>query len=345
MSTEGAAKSILIVEMSRNLHEGPARSAIQLIRDLDPKRYSAVPVFSLEPAEHVALEKIIGAPVRNIRMPRPKLSRHFSQMTEFASLTSSAVSALAAEAAASGASIIHANSIINLHAALASGKARLPFIVTVREMLPARTADALYTRWICGRASAVIAVSRAVRENLIRAGADEAKISIVRNGIDIVETPPEKKESLRREFGVEPGAPTIGIVGSINSLKGHLVLVKALDEILRKYPLLKLLIVGDAQDDSAEYLEQVRGDVRAAGFEDRVVFTGRREDARDIIAAFDVCVQPSTRDDSLPRTVLEAMAAGIPVVASRIGGIPEMVHHENTGLLVTPGDARELASA
>lgn len=343
METKTAIPSVLIAEMSRNLYEGPAQSAIQLLREIDRSRYIPYPVFSLVPEEHSQLEQILGFTTSNFRMPRPRITLSPADLVTFASGTASATRALQRLILKERISLAHANSIINMHAAIAAGRSRIPFVLTVREMLPDRGINRNYIKWICSKAAAVITVSSAVKERLLAAGADGTRMSVIHNGIDILEHNSCRREELRSEWKIPKGAKVAGIVGTVAEMKGHHVLLAAAELLASKMPGLYVVIIGEPQDDSIEYAERISAQAESPALKGRVVFAGRRRDARQCMSAFDIYAQPSVRDDSLPRTVLEAMAAGTPVAGSRVGGIPEMVRDGITGVITEPGDAEALA--
>jgi glycosyltransferase involved in cell wall biosynthesis len=138
---------------------------------------------------------------------------------------------------------------------------------------------------------------------------------------------------------MEPGAALVGVVARLAPEKGHPTLLDAWPQVLQQVPNAYLLIVGEG--GQREALEQQAAERRIAH---RVVFTGRRDDVPAVTAALDVAVLPSYRE-AQGLTVLEAMALGRPVVASNVGGIPEMIDDGISGLLVPPHDAPALAAA
>ena len=132
---------------------------------------------------------------------------------------------------------------------------------------------------------------------------------------------------------MEPGSQIVGVVARLEPEKGHPTLLEAWPAVLRAVPDAYLLIVGEGSRRDA--LEAQARELRIAH---RVVFTGRRDDVPAVTAALDVAVLPSYRE-AQGLTILEAMALSRPVVASNVGGIPEMIEDGVTGLLVPPHDA------
>jgi glycosyltransferase involved in cell wall biosynthesis len=142
--------------------------------------------------------------------------------------------------------------------------------------------------------------------------------------------------AVRQEIGIEP--PIIGTVAMLRHAKGHRVLLQAMPEILRRQPRAVFLWVGDGVGRAL--LQQ---EVAAAGLWAKVHMVGFREDIPACLAAMDMIVQPSIRSDGVPQVVLQALAMCKPVVASAAGGIPEVIEHERTGVLVPPNDPQALA--
>lgn len=332
---------ILLAEMSRTRHEGPAQSALHLLAHADPARFLFTPVFSFPLEELPERDRPDGA--LRVPMPRPTWRSGPAQAARFAGQVLAASGALADIARNERIALIHANSLVNLHAVLAARRARVPLMLSAREILDPRRANRAYAQLACGAAAAVHAVSDAVRGSLLELGVAEKKIRVVRNGMDIPEVTDAQKQQASRELGIPPDAPAICIVGTITELKGHHVLVRAMGEVLKELPDARLVVVGEPQADSEDYGKRLRAEAAQPPLAGRVAFAGRRDDVSAILASCAVHAQPSVRPDSLPRTVLEAMAAGVPSIGSDIGGIPEMIVHGQTGLVVPPGDGHALA--
>jgi glycosyltransferase involved in cell wall biosynthesis len=136
------------------------------------------------------------------------------------------------------------------------------------------------------------------------------------------------------------------MTGRFLPIKGHDVLLRALPLLIRDVPGLHAVMIGGAgfagEPARRQELEALAAEL---GIAERVIFPGWVEDLPALIGALDVYVHPATGTDSLPTAVLEAMAAGRPVVASAVGGLPELVEQDRTGLLVPPRDPLALAAA
>jgi len=204
----------------------------------------------------------------------------------------------------------------------------------------------------------LVAVSRSIMAKLESDGRVAAPVELVYNGVDLNRYDHQEACcTLPEEYGFEPGSPMVGVVARLEPEKGHATLLDAWPLVLERVPEARLLIVGEgsrreALEEQARELdllgEECSGDAcvgtRHARPEARVVFTGRRDDVPAVTAALDVAVLPSYRE-AQGLVILEAMALSRPVVASRVGGIPEMIEDGVTGLLVPPRDPEALATA
>jgi len=187
-------------------------------------------------------------------------------------------------------------------------------------------------------AARVIAVSDSARAAYIAAGGDRPeRVIVVRNGI--AGTPePQAGRALRAELGIGEEELVVSMVSWLRPEKAHDVALAAVAELLPSISNLRLVVVGDGP-------VRATVDQAASKLGDRVLATGYRPDAMAVLAASDVLLHPS-REDALPTTIIDAMAASTPVVATRVGGIPELIDHGVSGILVpAPPEASELAAA
>jgi glycosyltransferase involved in cell wall biosynthesis len=153
----------------------------------------------------------------------------------------------------------------------------------------------------------------------------------------------EQRSATRRSLGVGPDTPLVGIVAKLGPRKGQIDVVRALPRLLADHPELKVVFVGDATVHSA-YVAEVSDLARQLGVASALIWTGVRRDIPQLMSAFDVFACPSL-EETLPLVVLEAMAAGRPVVASLVGGLGECILPGVTGALVPPANPSVLADA
>ena len=192
-------------------------------------------------------------------------------------------------------------------------------------------------RWM----TRVTALSRTHKEYLVeREGIPAGKIEIVPNGVELERFgAPAGAGSLRRELGIDARAPVAGIVAMLRPEKNHGMFLKAAAEVRRSVPDAVFLVVGDGPERAS--LEALASEL---GVREAVRFLGVRSDVPDLLALVDVAVLSSHPVvETLSNAVLEYMAAGKPVVATRVGSVPEQVADGQTGFLVEPGDARAMA--
>lgn len=188
----------------------------------------------------------------------------------------------------------------------------------------------LLDRMLGYRNDAMICVSEAVRQyRRDETGVTPEKFFLIENGIDLCRF--EKNvstEEMRHRLGLAREGFWIAIIGRLIPLKGHRNLIRALSLLSEKLPALGIVVVGEGETETA-----LKRQAEKAGLSGRVVFLGLRRDVPDILQAVDVLAIPSSRE-GLPIVLLEAMAAGLPVVASKVGGMPEVVLDGETGILV-----------
>jgi len=149
----------------------------------------------------------------------------------------------------------------------------------------------------------------------------------------------ENAIDFRRKWGVDDSTVLVTVVGYLEEIKGHSYLLKALPNIVKHHPNIIIVLVGDG-----ELKSQFENQVRESNMVDKVLFAGWQEEVPSILAVSDVLVLPSL-SEGLPFVVPEAMASGLPVIATRVGGIPEAVIEGETGFLVEPASASGLEQA
>jgi glycosyltransferase involved in cell wall biosynthesis len=183
-------------------------------------------------------------------------------------------------------------------------------------------------RVISSCSNSIICVSDAVRESAERLVPDGGKLKTVYNGINFLE---KKRSTFRAEIGIPAYAFLIGNVGNLYVVKGQKYLIRAFAELLPVFPQAFLALVGRGGEE--QNLRQLTGELDIPS--GRVIFTGFRNDIENVMNAFDLYVQPS-KSEGHPIAVLEAMSLGIPVIATAVGGIPEVLRQGQYGTLATP---------
>jgi glycosyltransferase involved in cell wall biosynthesis len=186
----------------------------------------------------------------------------------------------------------------------------------------------------------IIVPARVTRQILVRRhGMDPDRVTAVLNGVeDPAPLEAREREDLRRSWGAGPGTVVIGIVGRLTRRKGHHDLLAALEPLAALPGLPPWILVAVGEGEEADRLRSLGATLERAG---RLRWLGQADDAPRLMRAFDLLTLPSTME-TMPLTLLEGMAAGLPIVANAISGIPELVEPGETGWLVAPGDVAGL---
>jgi len=174
-----------------------------------------------------------------------------------------------------------------------------------------------------------------------------SKVQIIYNGIDITQFYPEggNGQLFRKQYDIPENSPIITAVSRIQYTKGLEYFIEAAAKILITYPDAQFLIVGDVISPEPRYLsykKKLQTQIYQLGINNNVHLTGIRRDVNNVYAASDIFVLPSIFD-IFPTTILEAMAMALPIVATRVGGVPEQVIDAETGFLVNPADSGTMA--
>ena len=185
----------------------------------------------------------------------------------------------------------------------------------------------------------IICVSEAVRQVVLdREGLDEERVVVIRNGVETAAGGDSREEAARDELGLGEDNLVVGMVANNNSpVKGVESLIEAIPRIVASVPGARFLLIGGGGDEGA-----LREKTGAMNVEPFVVFAGYRKDVERLYGIMDISVLTSL-SEGLSLTVLESMAHGLPVVATRVGGNPEIITDGQNGYLVPPGDACSLA--
>lgn len=191
----------------------------------------------------------------------------------------------------------------------------------------------------------IVVISEDTRRSLIKQGVSAKKISVIYNGVRVSEDADGKAtDRAWAALGVDRHVPVVGTVARLCPVKGQRELILAAHQVLNKFPEAKFVIIGEDLEFNGNYRSELEELAMQLGISMCVQFIGFRHDAASLMYAFDVFVLPSWIE-GFPLTILEAMSAGKPVVATPVGGVAELVLEGETGLLVSPQDPGTLATA
>lgn len=238
--------------------------------------------------------------------------------------------------------VVHAHDFVTaVYGGAAAWLSRLPFVITMHggRYYAGRAYRRAALRFFGRRSRALVAVSRATAGDLTRTlHLPPDAVRVVPNGVRVEAADPS---AVRRELSLRPGELLVVAVGNLYPVKGHVVLLRALARIVghSELPPWRLAIAGRGGEESA-----LRVFAESNGLGERVTLMGFRDDVANVIAAADIVAMPSL-SEGLPLALAEAMLAGKAIVASGVGGIPEVIDDDREGILVPPGDDAQLAAA
>jgi glycosyltransferase involved in cell wall biosynthesis len=238
--------------------------------------------------------------------------------------------------------LVHTHSSVDSWCcSLASKLSGIPVVRSRHLGIPIRTNCFSYFLYM-KLADRVITSGETVRKRMIQVnGYDPRKIVSIPAGIDEHKfSPGINGDLVRKEFNLRQGDFLLGVVSMLRKWKGHLYLLEAVKALGERIPDLKLLIAGSGPQE-----ETIREFIRENGLTGKVILAGYREDVPQILKSLDLFVFPSYAHEAAPQVIPQAMAMGIPVISTFVGGIEDVVANGQTGILVPPADARALSEA
>ena len=240
--------------------------------------------------------------------------------------------------------IIHAHTYTGVPFATATAASGIPFVQHVH--VASESALLLLKPQIL-LASKVIVVSRFVKRRVIRLGADPDKICVIPNAVATSQQLPRdplRRRRARADLGIPLEAHVVLVVARFSPNKRHDIALEAFAAVQAQLRNSYLLLAGEAFPTDRRTLEVLMCEIKKRRLSKHVRFLGFWHDMNQLYAASDVLVLPS-EDDPLPMAIMEAMGAGVPVIAARSGGSPEMISNGKSGLLIEPGRTTEFAAA
>jgi L-malate glycosyltransferase len=250
-----------------------------------------------------------------------------------------------------GTDVIHANSIrAGLSAGLAARLGGPPVVVHVRDRLPASAVSSLTFQVLARTADHFVSNSRYTAAG-VSSNHSGPPVSVLHNCVDLSRFDPERltREEARARLGLGSEQPLLAVVAQITPWKAQDDAIRIAARLAAKHPDVRLLIVGSAKFvskatrfDNTRYLAELESLTRSLGVEDNVLFMGEREDVPEILRALDVLLMPSW-EEPFGRAIIEAMAMGVPVVATEVGGPSEIVTRGKEGVLLPPRDPERWA--
>lgn len=342
---------ILYVHSSDELY-GADRSLLRLVRDLDRSKFQPVVVL---PNDVSYPERPLSRELEKLEIPcyaRPMavLRRLYFTPKGLPKLLQHGVRSapqLQAIIQEHGIDLVHSNSSAVLSGAIAAKQAHLPHIWHTREIYAKpRWMGKLMAALLPNLSTRIVAVSGPVKAQLIADGCPAEKIVVIHNGIDLERfgPKPEARQKLRQAWQIADDEILVGMIGRISKWKGQSDFVHAAQRLATQYPNARFLIVGDVPPQQEELRTDLIQQINELGLQEKIRLEPFRLDTPEVFASLDIFVLPSSLPDPYPTVLLEAMASGLPVVATNHGGATEMVT-TGAGLLVPPSDPMTMAGA
>jgi glycosyltransferase involved in cell wall biosynthesis len=326
---------------------GPNYSLMRLLQGLDRGRYEPIVYFAGD-GEAVRAYSEAGEKCQVISMPplQHTIARFPVYMADLARVSWRVRRTLVDDAI----DLVHINTCVTPYPGIAARAMRLPVVWHVRECLRPNPINDLYLRGIVKLADRVVAVSGAVRAHVEqRVRGSGRKAVVINNGIDLDQFARAMcARQTKEELGLPDGQALIVVPAFLLPHKGHEVLIEATSYLVHQLHMTQCLVLCAGEEPPEErgrFTARLHELCRIHRVKEYVKFLGLRNDLPAVLAHADVVCLPSTCDDAFPNGVLEGMAAGKPVVASRVGGIPELIENGRTGLLVPCGHPRALAES
>ena len=343
-------RKVWIFHSSDELY-GSDRVLLQIVQALDPREWEVRVILPADlPHQSGLSQKLreLHVPVQS--RPLAVLRRRYQNLPgllKLGWLLLRSVPTLAWEMRRHQLNLVYTNTGVVLSGAVAAKLARTRHIWGLKEYLPPGHLKAILARLYYLFSWRITVTSQAVSRNLSHIYPKcAAKVKIIFNSVDTAyfKPNPAAHEQTRAELGLDEDFLVCGMLGRVTQSKGPEVFIKAAQLLNRNFPLARFLIVGGPVPGSEAYLADLRKLVQEAGLGETVRFINFQSDIIPMLNALDIVVMPSLRPEGFGLTLVEAMAAGCPVVAANHGGPLEIVQSGVTGLLYNPpADAQALA--
>lgn len=336
-------KKILFIHQSSDLY-GSDKTLLLLLTHLDREQFLPVVILPSEGPLKTELEKLN---LKVVIAPVLKLHRQLftvKNSIRFTKEVRKGISVLDELHKQYQFDIIYSNTLAVLLGMIYARKRKIKHIWHVHEIIVhPKIIAALFPRLLNKYADVVVCNSKATMKNLIdRQKGIEKKAVLIYNGIEN-KTP--TTIASKKDFGFDDEDIVITLVGRINRLKGHKLLLDAFKKQLAHHPHVKLLFIGSPFEGQDYYLEEIQKIIAESDLQQKVTIRSFTKDLAPIWSVTDIAVMPSTEAESFGLVAVEAMMAKKPVVGSDHGGLSEIILHKETGFLVAPNNADALADA
>ena len=344
-------KNILFVSISSDMY-GSSKVLLSLVMQM--RKHDAYNPMVCMPYEPGPLKDIlVKEGIKIIEMPVVKLQRSMLRSFKFFGLIGQYFKAkriLKKQTKGIKIDILQSNTLATLFGAFYCVFHRPKHIIHVHEIMDRPKIVSIFFKNVLKFFSDFVVYNSEATRDFYNGMAKslKKKSRTIVNGVDRDETAiseTEKREIRARLFNADESHFLIGLVGRINRLKGHSLLLNAFKEIAEKYPEARLCFVGSPPPGQDAFLTNLREEVKDSGVAEKVTIIDFQDKIFSVLESIDLMVVPSTEPESFGLIVVESMLARRAVIGSDIGGISTIIKHEDTGLLFTPNHTEELVSA
>lgn len=335
-------KKVLYYEPSSGFG-GSSSNLYHILRQVDKRRVNPVVVTHKDGDQFERIQTL--SDVKLEKIPFDKVDSwsnvgYIKTLTEFLFTVVPFSNVLAKYIRDNDVDVIHINTniMLGLPMILAAKKTQRPVYCYIRESKPLSKIERMFIKYVNKffvlNSEALKIYSQDIPAN---------RIEIVYDGLDLDQFHQIDSNAFLDEFNLRD-YKLVGMVGRIITGKGHVEFAQAAQNVIKQCPQTKFVIVGAVKGDGAEYFDDLKQYIAKHQLENHIVLTGWRTDVKQITAALDILVLPSTTfPEGLPNSIIEAMALGKPAIATDIPGPPEIIDHETTGYIVQPGNVDEMS--
>jgi glycosyltransferase involved in cell wall biosynthesis len=330
--------------MTTYFHGGTEGQVLNLVRHLDRRAFDLRFACLRKGGDMLAEFEKLRIPISEYRIKNLYRPQTFMQQWRFA-----------AHLRTQNIQIAHSyNFYANMFAIPAARMARVPVVLaSIRDRGVYLTPNQkMAQKWVCQLADRILVNAESIREWLVEQGYQDSRISVIKNGVDMSRyTGLGNSAHIRRELGIPDSSPIVVMIARLNPQKGVDEFIRAASLLRLSHPDVRFLIVGaklqfqeGVFSHDREYLQELNQLAADLGVAESVIFAGHRTDTPEILAQAAISVLPS-HSEGLSNTLLESMAAGIPTVATNVGGNPELVKDQVNGILIPVKSPEHLAQA
>jgi len=320
---------------------GSSRSLYELVRGLDRKKFEPIVIFFQQNSliskfENLGVRTItlgwVGQRIQKKRSSDRKVSK-LSEIIDFFTYEVPLAIQIIRIAKTENIDLIHQNLGFERPVMIAASVLRLPQVCHFRHFSTISKSK----KWLASSVDAGIFISNAIQKFYLEQSIPFGSSEVIYNPVDIESFVNARRTSkIRKEFGITEKDKLIINIGRITPWKGQFFFLNAIENIIKEYPSTKALIVGETgpSKEDKEYLKILKERVDTSFLNKHIFFTGERDDIAEVMTESDIVVHSASEPEPFGRVIVEAMAAGTPIIATRAGGVAEIIEDGVTGLLV-----------